>query len=559
MQMINSWFQGGPSFRDEPVSLMDSWRAYEAQGGGLDMESGEVASSSGAGGGGSSGGATASGIPGLSFDAFTPYFQNASDSVNATWSSVSKNVQELPGSIQKQANVLPSRKALMYFVVVLATGVFFLFLAFSMFLPVIVLAPQKFAVCFTIGCLLVVGSFFVLKGPMVQLQSMTSAESFLVSTTLKNGCDSFHSQATSRPASHGRRSSPRLAVRAAAKTEDDPAAKALQAKSLGELRAMAREKGLRGDTKAELVKLLLQTQPSSSSPVYPSAVIPPRESTHRPTTLAPTAASSTASGVSGSKGGGKGGKAEAAKALEAMSTAQLRAMAREKGLRGDTRAELINLLVAALPQSAKPTSNASVMPRPLPPSASPAAAAAAAAASGDGNGASSSSRESEVAEAEVVLPPFASDIPPGGIAISQVQPKVGSGATAKEVKEAAAELKQGQFVRSVLIGGFGLALVPLVLPLAPMNRLVPGSPAEQLAAQLGEEATVLLNSLLDTQAVTVNQLQALMPLISPDLDPTTRAARAAWFCQQVPPAARSEQAEKFCKTVAQIGIRAAAQ
>ncbi|CAI5991173.1 unnamed protein product [Closterium sp. NIES-64] len=559
MQMINSWFQGGPSFRDEPVSLMDSWRAYEAQGGGLDMESGEVASSSGAGGGGSSGGATASGIPGLSFDAFTPYFQNASDSVNATWSSVSKNVQELPGSIQKQANVLPSRKALMYFVVVLATGVFFLFLAFSMFLPVIVLAPQKFAVCFTIGCLLVVGSFFVLKGPMVQLQSMTSAESFLVSTTLKNGCDSFHSQATSRPASHGRRSSPRLAVRAAAKTEDDPAAKALQAKSLGELRAMAREKGLRGDTKAELVKLLLQTQPSSSSPVHPSAVIPPRESTHRPTTLAPTAASSTASGVSGSKGGGKGGKAEAAKALEAMSTAQLRAMAREKGLRGDTRAELINLLVAALPQSAKPTSNASVMPRPLPPSASPAAAAAAAAASGDGNGASSSSRESEVAEAEVVLPPFASDIPPGGIAISQVQPKVGSGATAKEVKEAAAELKQGQFVRSVLIGGFGLALVPLVLPLAPMNRLVPGSPAEQLAAQLGEEATVLLNSLLDTQAVTVNQLQALMPLISPDLDPTTRAARAAWFCQQVPPAARSEQAEKFCKTVAQIGIRAAAQ
>ncbi|CAI7775828.1 unnamed protein product [Closterium sp. NIES-54] len=174
--MINSWFQGGPSFRDEPVSLMDSWRAYEAQGGGLDMESGEGASSSGAGGGGSSGGATASGIPGLSFDAFTPYFQNASDSVNATWSSVSKNVQELPGSIQKQANVLPSRKALMYFVVVLATGVFFLFLAFSMFLPVIVLAPQKFAVCFTIGCLLVVGSFFVLKGPMVQLQSMTSAE-----------------------------------------------------------------------------------------------------------------------------------------------------------------------------------------------------------------------------------------------------------------------------------------------------------------------------------------------------------------------------------------------
>ncbi|GJP49417.1 hypothetical protein CLOM_g8625 [Closterium sp. NIES-68] len=176
MQMINSWFQGGPSFRDEPVSLMDSWRAYEAQGGGLDMESGEGSSSSVPGGGGSSGAAGGSGIPGLSFDAFTPYFQNASDSVNATWSSVSKNVQELPGSIQKQASALPSRKALMYFMLVLATGVLFLFLAFSMFLPVIVLSPQKFAVCFTIGCLLVVGSFFVLKGPMVQLKNMTSTE-----------------------------------------------------------------------------------------------------------------------------------------------------------------------------------------------------------------------------------------------------------------------------------------------------------------------------------------------------------------------------------------------
>ncbi|GJP49416.1 hypothetical protein CLOM_g8624 [Closterium sp. NIES-68] len=355
-------------------------------------------------------------------------------------------------------------------------------------------------------------------------------KSFLVSTTLKNGCQPFHSQAVSRPASNPRRSS-RLAVRAAAKVADDPAAKALQAKSLGELRAMAREKGLRGDTKAELVMLLLQAQPSRASPVQPSEVIPPAEPTHRPTAVAPAASTSSSAGGTTSGKGGKGGLAEAAKALEAMSTAQLRAMAREKGLRGDTRAELIKLLVAALSPSAaaptKPATNPSVMPRPPPPSASPAAAAAAAAgSSSDGNnGASSSSSNSkgssQVSEAEVVLPPFASDIPPGGIAISPVQPagKAASGPSSSEAKAAAAELKQGQFVRSVLIGGFGLALVPLVLPLAPTNRLVPGSPAEQLAAQLGEEATVLLNSLLDTQAATVNQLQALMPLISPDLTP----------------------------------------
>ncbi|XVF21191.1 hypothetical protein REPUB_Repub12eG0069200 [Reevesia pubescens] len=61
----------------------------------------------------------------------------------------------------------------MYFGMLLADGVFFEFIAFTMFLPVIVLVPQKFAICFTIGCALI---FFALKGHQNQLAHMSSKE-----------------------------------------------------------------------------------------------------------------------------------------------------------------------------------------------------------------------------------------------------------------------------------------------------------------------------------------------------------------------------------------------
>ena len=67
----------------------------------------------------------------------------------------------------------------MYFGLLLATGVFFVFLAFTMFLPVMVLMPQKFAICFTLGCGFIIGSFFALKGPKNQFVHMTSKEVIL--------------------------------------------------------------------------------------------------------------------------------------------------------------------------------------------------------------------------------------------------------------------------------------------------------------------------------------------------------------------------------------------
>ncbi|KAA0032103.1 protein transport protein SFT2-like [Cucumis melo var. makuwa] len=91
-------------------------------------------------------------------------------------SRVSKGVRELPGNFQSATSNVPSGKALMYFGLFLATGVFFIFIAFTMFLPVMVLMPQKFAICFTLGCCFIIGSFFALKGPKNQLAHMFSKE-----------------------------------------------------------------------------------------------------------------------------------------------------------------------------------------------------------------------------------------------------------------------------------------------------------------------------------------------------------------------------------------------
>lgn len=89
---------------------------------------------------------------------------------------VSKGVRDIPGSFQSAATNVPSGKSLMYFSLLLAAGIFFVFIAFAMFLPVMVLMPQKFAICFTIGCVFIIGSFFALKGPKNQLAHMFSRE-----------------------------------------------------------------------------------------------------------------------------------------------------------------------------------------------------------------------------------------------------------------------------------------------------------------------------------------------------------------------------------------------
>uniref|UniRef100_A0A2P2KA96 Vesicle transport protein n=1 Tax=Rhizophora mucronata TaxID=61149 RepID=A0A2P2KA96_RHIMU len=150
-----AWFTGGPSLNDEqlkrPSSLVADWNAYAAS-----QESG----SSDLG-------------YGLDLEAAV---RTTSDKVSGTFSMVSKGVRDLPGNVQSATSNVPSGKSVMYFGLLLASGVFFIFISFTMFLPVMVLMPQKFAICFTIGSAFIIASFFALKGPKNQLAHMASKE-----------------------------------------------------------------------------------------------------------------------------------------------------------------------------------------------------------------------------------------------------------------------------------------------------------------------------------------------------------------------------------------------
>ncbi|WCJ27637.1 Got1/Sft2-like vescicle transport protein family [Euphorbia peplus] len=155
-KMAQAWFSGGNS-EDLPQqpsssSLLADWNSYAASTTADDTSS-----------------------LGIGFD-LESAVRSANETVTGTFSVVSKGVRDIPGSLQSATSSIPSGKALMYFGLFLAAGVFFVFIAFALFLPVIVLMPQKFAICFTLGCLFIISSFVALKGPKNQFDHMTSTE-----------------------------------------------------------------------------------------------------------------------------------------------------------------------------------------------------------------------------------------------------------------------------------------------------------------------------------------------------------------------------------------------
>lgn len=154
-KMAQEWFSGGGSSVEQQKpssSLLADWNTYAA------AQTSEENSDLG-----------------LGFD-LESAVRSANDTVTGTFNVVSKGVRDLPGNLQSATSTVPSGKALMYFGLLLASGVFFVFIAFTMFLPVMVLMPQKFAICFTLGCCFIIGSFFALRGPSNQLAHMSTKE-----------------------------------------------------------------------------------------------------------------------------------------------------------------------------------------------------------------------------------------------------------------------------------------------------------------------------------------------------------------------------------------------
>ncbi|CAL1365674.1 unnamed protein product [Linum trigynum] len=159
-KMAQSWFSGTvseeqqlPQQQKTSSSLLADWNSYASSRNANDEGSGM----------------------GLGFD-LESAVRSANETVSGTFNVVSKGVREMPGNLQSATSNIPSGKALMYFGLFLATGVFFVFIAFALFLPVIVLVPQKFAICFTLGCIFIIGSLFALKGPQNQFGHMISKE-----------------------------------------------------------------------------------------------------------------------------------------------------------------------------------------------------------------------------------------------------------------------------------------------------------------------------------------------------------------------------------------------
>ncbi|KAG6544244.1 hypothetical protein Mapa_014347 [Marchantia paleacea] len=156
LSTMQAWFKGGPtSEAGGQGSLLDDWNSYagaqQSTGTGIDLESA---------------------VP----ESFAPLLKTANETMMGAFNSVTSRVRELPGSVSSVTTNMPSTKQIMYFGLLLAVGVFFVFLAFALFLPVMALMPQKFAITFTLGCLFIMGSFFALKGPKAQLLHMISKE-----------------------------------------------------------------------------------------------------------------------------------------------------------------------------------------------------------------------------------------------------------------------------------------------------------------------------------------------------------------------------------------------
>lgn len=101
---------------------------------------------------------------------------NVNSFFNKSFTRISTGAQGLQNNVQSQFSNMPSTTTYAYFFAILAAGIVMLLLAFTLFLPVVMLAPSKFAITFTLGSLLIMSAFVSLKGWRGQLQHMLTRE-----------------------------------------------------------------------------------------------------------------------------------------------------------------------------------------------------------------------------------------------------------------------------------------------------------------------------------------------------------------------------------------------
>lgn len=142
----------------KPGSLLADWQSYQQH----DVE-----------GGGGIGGATTSAQGAAR--AATDFAASVGTFLQAQYERVADAASSAPAALEG-ATGLPSSTQLTYFAAFLGAGLLFLALATFVFLPVIILAPAKFALTFTLGCVLVLAALASLKGWRAQLGAAMQRE-----------------------------------------------------------------------------------------------------------------------------------------------------------------------------------------------------------------------------------------------------------------------------------------------------------------------------------------------------------------------------------------------
>ena len=94
---------------------------------------------------------------------FTKSMETAKNLFSAGTSSLSRAATAATGLGASTTTFMPSRQQWAYFAGFLAAGLFFLSLSLFVMLPMLVIAPAKFATSFTVGCICIMASFFALR------------------------------------------------------------------------------------------------------------------------------------------------------------------------------------------------------------------------------------------------------------------------------------------------------------------------------------------------------------------------------------------------------------
>lgn len=143
---------GGAPSNAKPGSLLADWQSYQSS----DVEGG-------------------GGVAGALPQAATDFASTVGAFFQTQYARVADAASAAPAALEG-ATGLPSATQFTYFAAFLGAGLLFLALATFVFLPVIILAPAKFALTFTLGCVSILAALASLRGWQAQLSAALQRE-----------------------------------------------------------------------------------------------------------------------------------------------------------------------------------------------------------------------------------------------------------------------------------------------------------------------------------------------------------------------------------------------